>query len=71
MTQQREFGWVRQIRRNGVIADIQRTDEQKREIVNGLEELGFEEVRAPALYDNGEFIVIDLGLYSRVEGDDS
>lgn len=59
MAQKREFGWVRQIRRNRVIADIYRTNEQKREIVNGLEELGFEQVQAPALYDNDDFIVID------------
>lgn len=59
LTHRREFGWVRQIRRNTIVAEEFRTDEEKREIVNGMEALGFEEVRAPALYDNGDFIVID------------
>lgn len=58
MTYRREFTWYRQISPPTIAAQGYSPGESK-PVTDGVEGLGFELVRAPALYDIGEFIVLD------------
>lgn len=55
----REVSWMRQRRAARAIAAVFMTPNEAREIVNGMDFLGFEKVTGPPLYDNGDFVVID------------
>ena len=55
----RQITWIRKFRRSTAVATGFSTDDEKREILNAMECLGFEKVSGAPLYETKDFVVID------------